>query len=457
MNVQFPGGQVVQFPDGTPDSTIKRVASTFEAPSDATGGQKPAPNMNREWARAGVNALPMAGGMAGGLIGGAGGTVAGFGVGGYPGGVAGAAAGGAGGEAIRQNLIRAFPALEMEAPATAGEAAGGIGREAFNQGAMEAGGRVLAGGVRLVGKGLMRAAIRPTQTLRGKFPRIIDTAIGEGRIPMREAMRDGLKNALATNRSRLMGMSKEMNVALDEALAKGNWYSPDEFLATVEGSLKGSAKDNPLRIRYMNRLRSMVNEFRRGRRGPMIPEVKPSTMVDAQGNPLIPGSPARPVFPEGEPMSPRGVRRMKRAGQRSASYIAGPKGEAGAGITRQMEGEFQKAVAGDARANLAKLPTGAPGENVAGLDQRMQELIGLRQALFDASNRHYGSGLPMLPPAINWAMPAGLRSPEVLYPTALGMTNPALKPWLTQTPRTLLELMQLLPLIGSSPEQEVVK
>lgn len=431
------------------------------APAENTRiGVAPAENRNLDWLRAGLNTLPMAGGFVGGMLGATGGTVAGVGVGGLPGAVAGAGVGGAAGEALRQNLESLFPSLTAEAPSTLGEGLARIGKEAVKQAGYEVGGRVLAGGARLVGKGLMKAALRPTPTLKGQFPNVLDVAIGEGRIPMKEAMRDGIKRAMSTNRSRLMGMSKEMNVALDEALAKGNWYTPEEFLSTVEGRLKGTVRDNPLRVRYMRRLRSMVNEFRTGRQGPIVPEVPPSVMVDANGVPLIPGTPARPLFPKGEPMSPIGVRRMKRSAQRAAApiYNAQARG-ADPGVTRQLEGEFQRAVAGDARAALAKLPTGTPGQNVAILDERMRNLIGLRNALLAASNRHYGSGLPMLPPAVSWALPAGLRSPNMLYPTALALTHPAAQMALRQTPRTLAELFQLLPLInvGSSEPDTTVK
>lgn len=414
----------------------------WAVPADnARVGAAPAKNQNRSWARSGVNAIPALAGMGGGLIGGAGGTVFGVGVGGVPGAIGGAAIAGAGGEAVKQNIVRAFPALG-DAPGTAGEALSGIGAEALRQGALEAGGRTLGWAVRGAGKGLMKAALRPTPTLKGRFPNVVDVAVGEGRIPLRSAMRDGITNSINTNRGRLKGMGKEMDVALDNALKNGNWYSPDEFLGTVNRELRSEVKSNPLRVRYMARLRSMVEDYKRGWRGPVIPAKPASAILDASGSPAIAAEPARQVFPKGEPLSPRSVRRMKRSAQKTAAPIfnAGARG-ADPGATRAMEGEFQKAIAGDARSALSKLPTSVKGQNVAALDERMQNLIGLKQALLESSNRYSGSGVPMLPPALSWMIPSGIRSPEFLYPSALALTGTGLQQTLRQSPRILDEVL----------------
>lgn len=454
--VNIPGVGVVAFPDSMRPAEIERHAARLAregaaratgAPAASTGvGAPPPENYNLDWARAGVAALPAIGGAALPLSAGPVGLLGGAGL---------AALGGAGGEAVRQHVTRAFPQLG-ETAATPLEAVGGMGRQALTQAGAEVGGRALGGAVKMAGKELVRSALRPTPTLAGQFPNLTDFAVGEGRIPLRAAFRGGIKELVRRNKAALRGMGKEMNVALDEALKEGNWYSPEEFLATVQKKLKPEARANPLRRRYMRQLRGLVNEYRHGWQGPVIPgrqEIPPGTMVATERGPVpvaaqVAREPQR-MFPGGEPMSPRGVRQFKRSAQKAASPIYGARARgADPGLERSLEGEFQAATARDARAALAGLPTNYRGLSVADLDELMQQRIGLGRAAGEAERRYFGSGLRIAPPAVNWMIPSALRQPGALYPAGLALTDPLLLNLLRQSPRLaelgLMEVPQAL-------------
>jgi hypothetical protein len=155
IRVQTAKHGVVEFPDGTDESTMAKALRSLDGPADAPAAPPTAPKSGGGF----VDALPSIAGTAFSLAGGS--KV-------LPTGMALSALGGAAGESARQ-VIRSFQGQHDQVPDTISGRLRMIGGEAVGQGGMEGIGRGLMGAVAPVAKTLYGVAMRPAKALRQKY------------------------------------------------------------------------------------------------------------------------------------------------------------------------------------------------------------------------------------------------------------------------------------------------
>lgn len=298
----------------------------------------------KSWAETAVDALPTVGGMAGGIIGGIGGTAFGVGVGGVPGAVGGATLGGAAGEAARQLANRA---MGREAPATMSAAASGIGKEGAIQGATEAAGGALAGGARVVGRGLVENAVRPTMSLVREFPDVVDTVIRE-RLPVGRFL-PGIAKGSEQALEKLGAASRGFRELLARAEQAGTEFQASQIATPILELVDDVAKQ-PLGDAQERQLASMLDEFLR-RHG------------DA-------------------PLTPRAVKELKARAQAVAKPVYKAV-ERGFPVTpeQSLGARFNASIASGAKGALETIP------GAGALETEKRSLIGATRALKQAENR----------------------------------------------------------------------
>jgi hypothetical protein len=276
-------------------------------------------------------------------------------------------------------------------------------RAGATQAGAEAGGRGLAGALRVGGRALMNNAIRPTAALLKEFPDVVNTALRE-RLPVGRIapwMRKGSEQA-----SRATGQSagKTMNL-LRQAESGGVRYMPEEIAERGLPAIKAEASALPVAQPTLKRLGRMEQQFL-GERG-------------------------------GELTTPTAVKAMKQAAQGKAEpiYRAARKGAAIPTVSQSAEAGFNSGIAKGAKQTLERIP------GVAESEARTQGLIGATRAIKGSEARRTpfwggmaatgagtGVGLASLNPAAGigaWLAVRGLSSPSVTSRAALGLTHPA--------------------------------
>lgn len=299
----------------------------------------------RTWADTAVDALPSIGGALGGIVGGVGGTVAGMGVGGVPGAVGGAALGGAAGEAFRQlaNRLRG-----EDAPQSMTDAAKGIAGEGAIQGGMQAAGGALAGGARVVGRGLVENAVRPTMSLVREFPNVVDTIVAE-RLPVGRFL-PGLPSGSQQAMSKLGAASQGVRDLLAKAEASGTTIDGAQMIQKPVLELIDDIARQPLGDAQEQQLASMLDEFlRRNAAKPLTPTAVKELKSRAQAI-------AKPVY---------------RAVEKGFPVTA----------EQSLNARFNAAVGSGAKEALETIPGVGAGE------AHKKSLIGATRALKQAENR----------------------------------------------------------------------
>lgn len=291
------------------------------------------PPQERSWTDTVVDALPMAGGSLGGLLGAAGGPLTAMG---------GAALGGGGGEAFKQLINRARGA---DVPSTPMGAAADIGMSGAVQGGIEG---LTRGTGRLITRGaarLYQSALKPSVAIRQEFPNVVQTGLREG-IPITSR---GTQKA-----GRLLTSSARQ---ADDLVAKAS----------------GAAPISP---------REIVRELR-----PVRDAAKQRAAIGlADDTPEI-AARARALarqHPQGIPV-PR-AQALKRTAQDQAqtAYNTMNRG----GTVRTVDPQMNQAVARGLRSGIEqRVP------EVAGVNARTQDLIGLTRAL-EAAEGRIGNNLP---------------------------------------------------------------
>ncbi len=379
VKVHLPDGRIVNFPDGMPPDQVEAAVSQLSAPEQA------APE--RSWTDTAVDALPAVGGALGGLIGGIGGTVAGMGVGGVPGAVGGAALGGGAGEAARQLVNRA---RGVAAPESMGAAAQDIGLSGAVQGGATLAGGAIGKGLRMVGHGVYKAALRPSAALSREFGDVAATGVKEG-IPVSRG------GALRTS-------------GLRSASAK----QADSLIAEAEQSGAPNVSTN-----------AVVSRF-----GDVAAEARKRAslgMADDSADVAARAASIHRKFPGG--IKPTEAQELKRTAQKSADTAF--RTQERGGTIRGVDAQLDKATATGLRHGIEQV---APG--VGAVNQRTQALGGLSNAMDTATARNLILERLLIPTATGVssgmatgdvktglgtaALTAGLTSPGMLSRLAIG-------------------------------------
>lgn len=359
-------------------------------------------------------ALPGIGGLLGGVLGGGGGPATALG---------GAALGGGAGEAFSQ---LGFRALGGESPATSTEAAKGIGSEAAKQAVMELLGRGMAGGVKALGRGMVEQSVRPTITMQGEFPNIIETIIKE-RLPV------GAKPFGKTKGSEMAAqrLAEESRAVKDTLAASGKTFDPITITAKPLKKLAGEvARDEAQNPGGTQALQELVDNF--------------------MAQKVVPASGMGPVAPAA--MSALEVQQMKQTGQKIAKpiYKAVARGE-NVGTEQNLKAQFNAALSSGAKQAMETIPGVAEGE------AKKQGLIGAQRALRRAEERRLSlmaesaSGIAgalggALSPGggmddkaasavLMWGLTRGILHPRQLSRAGLALTNDQALALLKQFPR----------------------
>jgi len=370
-----------------------------------------------------VGALPAVAGAAGGLIGGAGGSAFGLGVGGVPGAVGGAALGGMAGKGLMDvlNVLRG----SSETPQTVGQSVKELATEGATQGAMEASGAALGAGARVVGRGLMENAVRPSMTLVREFPNVIDTLIRE-RLPVGRVL-PGMKPGSVQAAEKLGAAAQSVKALLAKAGAAGETITNDRVATPVLSLIDDIAKQ-PLGDVEQQQLGTMIDEFLKRHPGPLTPLAVKELKQQAQAI-------AKPIY--------------------SATAKGFP-----VTADQSLKARFNSAIASGAKESLEQLP--GVGAAVGAGEKNTQEMIGAVRALKQAENRRLslmaegasaalGSGLGasvgallgenspldsgLKQSVVGWAVTRGLLSPRTMSREGLVLTSEAAKQILRQFPR----------------------
>lgn len=443
ITVNLPDGRKINFPDGMPveqvQAEMQKLAPPPSAPpAAATAGMLPqstpadvAPKPKPSLVDRGVDALPMLGGIAGGITGGIGGTVAGVGVGGAPGAIGGATLGGSAGEALRQLVNRA---RGRETPATAGQAAASIGKEGLIQGASEAGGRVLAGGARVIGKSLVENAVRPTMTMVKEFPDVVGTIVRE-RLPVGRALPGATPGSTQAKRL-LQASSQHTRELLKGAEQAGIRFNPQQIAAQNISDLAGEIRKQPLSGPDLKRLSAMTMQY---------------------------------IKEHGAAMTPQAVKDMKQAAQALAKPVFRAQQAGGAVTADQALGaRFNEAIASGAKQALETI------SGIAASEGRTQGLIGATRAIRQAETRRLSlageaisgssaivAGLLSsrdLPESLQrgvtaWLVVRGLASPRTISREGLALTSAQAQQLFRQFPRLGVEVVRRLQAGGAGSQQ----
>jgi hypothetical protein len=349
--------------------------------------------------------LPTAGGFAGSLLG----TL-----GGIPGRIAGAAAGGALGKGAELFLD--------DKDDTLGDSLKAMGAEGAKQGAYEAAGGAIGKGLKAVGGGLYRVALRPSKALQQEFPGVVQAGLREG-LPVTQR---GAQKAA----TRTMESAKQADTMIAAAEKGGAApLKPREVLTEL-----GPVKDTLKRRASLGlpdetgALTERVGEFARRNKGG-IPLTK------AQG-----------LKREAQDMADTAFRQQERGA-----------------VIKSDEALTNKAVAKGFR---MAIESRVPG--VAPVNQRTRSLMGVSQALDDASTRNLvfdrvigaGAGLSggmlagqgdVSTGLAGAGLAAGLVSPAFLSRAGIAAARSA--PIASYTPQGLRLAALLAQLTGEAPAE----
>jgi hypothetical protein len=265
--VEIPGVGVVEFPPGTPQSVIqaesRRLYEQRQQSPESPAGESPKGSglLDRV-----IESLPEVGGFAGSLIG----------AGKWnPLGMAGAAIGGAGGEGVRQIAQAVRGNFDAVPDSLVGQIKAMLG-EGAEQGSFEGIGR---GAMRVVGSGARRlynAALAPTPTLRREFPKLIDTGLRERIV----ASRGGAAKA-----DRLVTESSDAADAAIRAAQKagGDGVRPRELTRGM-GKVKRTAQarvalGSPNAAKQVEEVRERARQIAGAHTTPAKPAVPPTVVT----------------------------------------------------------------------------------------------------------------------------------------------------------------------------------
>ena len=292
----------------------------------------------------GLEVLPSAGGLIGGMIGGAGGTVMGTPVSGVPAAVAGASLLGGLGEATKQGIRRLIGA---SVPVTSADAAKAIGKEAAIQGASELGGRGLAKAAETLGRGMVENSVRPTMTLQGEFPNVMQTIVKE-RLPVGKGYLGGPSGA-AQAEQRLAEESLKVRKLLQAATLDGKTFETSKITKPVRDLIKEFEETEAQNPGRLEKLQELLDNFIASKPGPI---------------------------------GPVEVQKLKQAGQKIAKpiYKAVARGEY-VGTEADVKAQFNAALASGAKKAMETIPGVAEGEATK------RSLIGAQRALTAAERR----------------------------------------------------------------------
>jgi hypothetical protein len=453
-------------PDGMPASFVQTSAPAASTSVSPNAGR----NADREWLRGGADFLPAIGGTVGGLL-----AAPSAAISGPVGPMAGIYLGGATGENAR---LLAYKLLGLPTPEPLSwEMMNRLNQAGNEQLALEAGGRVMAGAARAVGKGLMRGALRPTPTLLREFPSVVETAIRE-RIPVG-------KSDVALERLRDSAM--RMRAILEDAERRGVRFRPEDIAASLrELRSRLSGGGNPIEsVKAVNReMDSFVNQWQAVLRGeaPPMGSVEGVGWLRSMSTPERVGAraaPLREVAPEpyvrranvelGEfsGMTPNEVKNVAQIEQARGKNVF--RAIARGNVVPEAQEFGANVSAGLGTGASEQLHMRIPG--TAARDARTQELIGLTAAMAAREGRN----MPILteigvPMASAWGAAtmdelggsAGARGllgalmsrlamdPAVTSRAALHLTNPTWQLIRAQTPRYLWPALKHLGTSGES-------
>lgn len=168
IRVNLPGGDVANFPDGTPPAEIERALAAHtsqpaaEEPGLLQSGWNFVKNHPTEVGAmlGGIAAVPLTGGAS------------------LPAAIAAAGLGGAGGAGL--GMIAGAAGGSPNLPNTAGGVLRTMGEQGATQAAAEAGGGLVSKGLQATGRGLYRAALRPAARLTDKYGDLVGAGLQEG-------------------------------------------------------------------------------------------------------------------------------------------------------------------------------------------------------------------------------------------------------------------------------------
>lgn len=449
-------GVTRRFPDDATDAEI--AAALGGAPADATGGQKPAPNRNRDWAVTLAKAPEYLGGAAGSFVGNR--------LGGPGGGMVGAYVGGAAGAPFHQ----AFNTLLGEPSPTPFSLASlrDINAAGNEQMSAEAGGQVAAKVIRTLGRGFVRGSIPDATGIEETFgvPDIVTVLererIGAGKGTVEATVGGGAGRAGSeVAKQRVFDSAKQLETLLEEADRNGVLLFPKDIVSRAwqyARQLRMNT-DDPAAAEVV---RGLIKKFLKANRGKTVIQREgmqgystadlskigigqqgnfryvtdpmtgmPKAIAEGLPEPIPPVEPSREVVRWQRPLPASRAGQIERdaAGKAAAIYEAK---RAGTYVPHgaKVEARYHKAVADEIRQQLEEA---VPG--FAKINRTTREAIAMEFALKQSETYRSGASLSWIPGLGKMMTPAVVRSRPFVNRAGMSLTNPTILDFLANAPR----------------------
>lgn len=294
--------------------------------------------------------------------------------------------------------------------------------EGAKQAGLEGGGRVISGGARMLGRGLVDNAVRPSPTLQAEFPEVIDTIVKE-RIPVGKGLFDRTKGSqLAAQK--LGNAGKALRALLAKAEQSGTRFSAEEVAQPVLSLVDDIAKQ-PLGKAEEERLSQMLWEFMDRHKGPLTPQAVKELKSRAQAI-------AKPIY-----------RAQERGNVVTADQALGAR--------------FNSAIATGSKKTLETV------EGVGKAEAKTQELIGATKAIKQAERKRLSGPAEVLVGSAGVgtlvaglmnssdSLPKDLRDSIGVYLVTRGIASPRVlsRGGLLLTNRQAQDLMQNFPRLAT--------